>query len=450
MMAYRLVIKKDKDIEKYLYSIGIHFKRYPLWPVFKILYIPSLSPKEKETISRIDGVSLELEEETTHFGQEEPFGDQSEVPIVLAHPLGVEIGLLDAGVAEKYESRAYVRQDKISQNPSHGTFIASQFWTANKLHLAPGAYVRSCVVLEDNSKDAYTLIKNIVASIEENSDVKIWNLSLSVSKNIEKNCFSIFAQVLDYLQQKYAIIIFKTAANDFDFQKVFKPLAQGADTQEGIVVSSINHFDNKRSLFARMGPGPMDTYRPDCVYYGGEAYQIEDKLYMDGVKGWASTGGYRKACGTSFANPVIAKWAAELWSLYPFFSPYHVKAHLLHSCYAERHCMDIGYGVPMPLLQYLQQISYIITDEETLLEGKTKKYALNPEKTYQITYASKQILHFGCKDYIGSYLKMTPIDAAYQAHGSFRYQGSSIEITACRGPVHYVLLIQDVDNMGDH
>lgn len=445
-MTYKLECLNPRKIEKVetlLRNRSIDFFRYPLFEFFPFWYLQNIDVEDKENLEKIAYLRLEASPQSTHFQNHEALGDDRFFPQVLAHPFGIKIALLDAGVKAFPEARAFLKQREPSQNPAHGTFIASRIWQRDPLHLAPGAMIESFVVLEDQSADEYFLVKNIFRVIEDHPEIKIWNLSLSVSEAIRPDRVSYFAQVLDYLQQKHSIIIFKTAANDFDFKQKSSPLVAGADSQEAIIVTSINRFNQQRSLFARMGPGPYSTARPDCAYYGGDAYYEDEELVVKPIQAWASTGGYRKASGTSFANPMIAKWAAEFWALHPQMNAWDIKAHLLHSCYAEKHDYEIGYGKPLSILAYLGKQKSLQTDKQVLAKNETKRYPLKPDKKYQITYASKQKLRFGQTDYIASYLKING-QSFYEAHRSFRYQADCLEIEAQNGAIAYSLIIEEL------
>ena len=125
------------------------------------------------------------------------------------------------------------------------------------------------------------LVENIREAISKNDEIKIWNLSLGTNNEADFYEYSDFAKSLDEIQERYSVLICKSAGNCTNF-RVNKPksrISKSADTVRGLVVGSISKDKistdlvekNHPSPFSRIGPGPSHLIKPDVVHIGGNA-----------------------------------------------------------------------------------------------------------------------------------------------------------------------------------
>lgn len=249
------------------------------------------------------------------------------------------VGLLDSGVSLNNMTKDWVTRGKGCQysdnqlDTKHGTYIATLLIHGDSLSGTNDSSFKGCnivdvPVLPKYDIDGPTLANNIKIAVEENKDVKIWNLSISLAREINTNEFSEFAMALDDIQKKQDVVICKSAGNDPDFyskQEVGK-LNVGAESIRSVTVGSLNRNSDKYdyckknfpALYSRKGPGPASIVKPDLTHFGGDLFaknknpsslgdfqEISDTGSEDGVS-------LVHKVGTSFSTPKIAKNLAEL------------------------------------------------------------------------------------------------------------------------------------------
>ena len=123
------------------------------------------------------------------------------------------------------------------------------------------------------------MIANIKDAIRLYHDkVKIWNLSISITREVVDTKFSDFAIALDAIQDEYNVLICKSAGNckNFTVNRPKGRIHEGADSVRSLVVGSIAHekgrYDyaevNDPSPFSRVGPGPEYIIKPEISHYG--------------------------------------------------------------------------------------------------------------------------------------------------------------------------------------
>lgn len=249
------------------------------------------------------------------------------------------VGLLDSGVSLNSMTEHWVNRGKGCQysdnqlNTKHGTYIATLLIHGDSLSGTNDSSIKGCNIVDvpvvpKFAIDGPTLANNIKIAVEENKDVKIWNLSISLAREISTTEFSKFAMALDDIQKQFDVIICKSAGNDPDFcskQEVGK-LSVGAESIRSVTVGSLNRNSDKYKFckknfpapYSRKGPGPAFTIKPDLTHFGGDLFakkknpllstdfqEISDTGSEDGVT-------LVHKVGTSFSTPKIAKNLAEL------------------------------------------------------------------------------------------------------------------------------------------
>jgi len=308
------------------------------------------------------------------------------------------LGILDNGIASIPHLTPWIDEERWTVypqthiSPTHGTFVAgvalygdvceNEKWVGHK-----GIKLFDATVFPKVSEDGLTedeLIANIQEAIASNHEkVKVWNLSISISRPVSDEKFSDFAIALDALQEKYNVLICKSAGNcrNFEHGQPKGRIHEGADSVRSLVVGSVAHkkdvydrseIDNP-SPFSRLGPGPEYIIKPEISHYGGNAGLNEQgKLVATGVKSFSANGELSYNVGTSFSTPRIASLATALYQeLDEDFDPLLLKALIVHSASyskklvipeAER-TKQLGFGVP----KNISEIIYNDAHEATLI-----------------------------------------------------------------------------------
>lgn len=267
------------------------------------------------------------------------------------------VGLLDSGISETSHLAPWIEERRITYhpeeyiNPAHGTFVAGVLLYGDQLEGqvltgANGCKLVDAVVFPDLSKGSIfedDLITNIEDAISRHSDIKIWNLSLGTSTPCDLNQFSDFAVTLDQLQEKYNVLICKSAGNceNFKFGAPRSRISKSAETVRSLVVGALAHTKGEHDLsevmhpspFTRFGPGPAYLIKPDVVHLGGNAgLDSRNNPVYNGVKSFGVDGGLATNVGTSFATPRVTALVAELSNqINEEFNPLLLKALVIHS-----------------------------------------------------------------------------------------------------------------------
>lgn len=162
--------------------------------------------------------------------------------------------------------------------------------------------VRHFGVCKHRAFSLFTVIKLIKEIIENNRDIKVWNLSLGSMLEINSNFISPLADFLDKIQYENDIIFVISGTNKPENSKITK-IGSPADSINSIVVNSVN-FNGTPASYSRQGPVLSFFNKPDISYYGGEADGKKIKAF--------SPYGIKEIMGTSFAAPWIARKVAYL------------------------------------------------------------------------------------------------------------------------------------------
>lgn len=148
---------------------------------------------------------------------------------------------------------------------------------------------------------SFTVLRAIEEIIASNRDIKVWNLSLGSSMEINTNFISPEAAFLDKLQYENDVI-FVVAGTNKPKNSNIKRIGAPADSINSLVVNSVG-FDNKPAKYSREGLVLSFFNKPDVSYYGGDDSK--------GIR-TCSPLGECSAIGTSFAAPWIARKLAYL------------------------------------------------------------------------------------------------------------------------------------------
>jgi len=316
------------------------------------------------------------------------------------------IGVLDGGIEPIDNLKPWLHPEKFNPydsqdiNTSHGTFIAGIIvygdLLENRILTGTGRFkvLDACVIpdLTRISINEYELIENIENAIKKYSNiVKIWTMSISITKEVSDNAFSDFAMALDRIQDQYNIIIFKSAGNTQNYNirnDIDRRIHHGADSVRSITVGSAAHVANENSIsslynvspFSRVGRGPASIIKPEIVHFGGNIETVEGKNIAQGVTSFSVSGSLATAIGTSHSTPRASTIGAELLGRLDFdFDRTLIKSLILHSSkYLSISDLDgldvtkyIGYGIPQVIenVLYNDPFSSTLILRDTIING---------------------------------------------------------------------------------
>lgn len=309
----------------------------------------------------------------------------TEYPIVGVMDTGIEKNEYLEGWLEAEKNTSFADEDLLKK---HGTFVAGIVTYGDEFENKDYTGVKGCKVFdssifsEKEEIDQDTLIDNIKKSLNRYGDrIKIWNLSIGTRVEAEADKFSDFGIALDSLQDKYDVIICKSAGNCTNFINGAPKsrISKSADSVRSIVVGSIAQEQadgdlamiNYPSPFTRIGRGPSYIIKPDLVHYGGNARVNDDgSVGITGVKSFSQNGEIVEDAGTSFSTPRVSTILAGIQNeLKDGFDPLLIKGLAIHSAtypenvelpFSER-INQMGFGVPKKVNDILYNTSNEIT-----------------------------------------------------------------------------------------
>ena len=265
----------------------------------KAPYLIAMSVKDISTLTPEEFISKDfITERTIRLPKGEPI-----------------IGVIDTGFDESVYFSPWVDfKDMLSpeiphtvNDTLHGTYVSSIIVDGPSLNpeLDDGCghfKVRHFGVGTANGFSAYTLLNCIEEIVANNTEIKVWNLSLGSMFEIEKNFISPVAYLLDKLQYKYDIIFVVAGTNkNKELNQTF--IGSPADSINSLVVNSVD-FSKAPASYSRRGPVLSFYKKPDVSYYGGD--KDKELTVYNGLKGDV------KNTGTSFAAPWISRKLAYL------------------------------------------------------------------------------------------------------------------------------------------
>lgn len=190
--------------------------------------------------------------------------------------------------------------EKSSLDYNHGTAVSSIIVDGPRLNpwLDDGCgrfRARHFGVAVGKSFSSNIIIKNIKKIIANNRDIKVWNISLGSSYEINDNFISVEAATLDRIQFEEDVIFVVAGTNKSseDIVKIGAP----ADSINSVVVNAVTK-EGLSTSYTRKGPVLSFFAKPDVSYYGGSKGDYIQVCEPNGVHGVA---------GTSYASPWIAR-----------------------------------------------------------------------------------------------------------------------------------------------
>lgn len=312
------------------------------------------------------------------------------------------VGVMDSGISEnKYLSNwllddkntSFLESDLIKE---HGTFVAGIITYGDQLSGENFTGVNGCKVFDStifselSAISQTDLVRNIETTLKRYGDkIKIWNLSIGTREEADLDNFSELGIALDFLQDKYDVIICKSAGNCDNFVKGAPKsrISKSADSVRAIVVGSIAQKQEEKDLveenypspFTRVGRGPNYIIKPDLVHYGGNAYIDNTGNGVGrGVHSFNAKGEIIENAGTSFSTPRVSTILAGIQNkLDGEFDPLLIKGLAIHSgkypsnikLPMSEKVRQLGFGVPTNINDALynspNEITLIMRDQIT-------------------------------------------------------------------------------------
>lgn len=395
-------------VEKLLNDNGIINKRDSFGDGEKVIEVSEVTPDKLEFIKKLPIKQIEPNEKIQlPFLAIELESDQREKVLYDPNIQYPVVGLLDSGVeinsyTEGWVTRGnggFYRENEL--NKSHGTYIASLLIHGDMMNNVSDFSIAGCQVIEVPiipacyEIDTKILIRNIESAIKRNPEVKLWNLSVSITSEINDTSFSRFAKELDRIQEENEVLIFKSAGNDRSFYSGGQPgrLHEGADSVRAVTVGSINRNDDQFGItkkgypspYSRIGKGPSFIIKPELVHYGGDVFALNNspsaETHFECVDalGVSVNEERIKQPGTSFSTPKVAKNAAEIKTMLNTSDLLLTKALLVHSANhqplidlsEEEITQRMGFGLPKKADQIISEENHhAIT---LMMNGKLEK-----------------------------------------------------------------------------
>lgn len=284
------------------------------------------------------------------------------------------VGVIDASfdTSSYFSKWVEYEQENDSSDKRHGTAVSSLIVDGPSLNpdLEDGCgrfKVRHFSVMSEgdmvNQFDLYHQIESIVAN---NSEIKVWNLSLGTVQEIQKNAISPMAALLDRLQANKDVIFVISGTNNDDPDKNRPYIGTPADSINSIVVNAVTK-DGRIPEYARRGPVLSFYLCPDLCAIGGSP-----KDSITACSGSTLTSVY----GTSYAACWVTRKLAYL-IYYLNCTREEAKAILIDAAYGWTHSLnpdwDVrGCGI---LPHHIDSIITTPNDEvKILIKGCCEKY----------------------------------------------------------------------------
>ncbi len=317
-------------------------------------------------ISKIDPI---IQEKTISYGM-------MEIPNPYNEPtIGVIDTLFDERVyfSKWVDNHTLIPKDIIDfDDYEHGTMVSSIIVDGPSLNpeLDDGCgrfKVRHFGVTKSTEMSSFSILRQIKEIVSTNKDIKVWNLSLGSSLEVNSNFISPEAAILDKIQYDNNVIFVIAGTNKSKKHLNVEKIGAPADSINSLVVNSVN-IDGKSASYSRRGIVLSFFNKPDVSYFGGDS---DKKMKVCG-----STGPYM-VTGTSFAAPWISRKMSYLIDVLGL-SRECAKALIIDSASKWSDGSDndspslLGYGI---VPQKINDIIYSQNNEiKFLIDGVSEKY----------------------------------------------------------------------------
>ncbi len=162
--------------------------------------------------------------------------------------------------------------------------------------------VRHFGVAKGTRSSAFGFMRSVRDIVEQNRDIKVWNISQGSMLEIERNSVSPEGAILDELQARFDDIVFVVSGTNQTPDRQQVRIGAPADSINSLVVNATS-FSGKTASYSRRGPVLDFFKKPDVCAVGGDA---DRPMHL-----CVGTGETFRS-GTSFAAPWIARKMAYL------------------------------------------------------------------------------------------------------------------------------------------
>lgn len=209
----------------------------------------------------------------------------------------------------EFEKRVSDEIELKSEDYWHGTAVSSIIVDGPAINPALedgcGRFkVRHFGVAKSGRYSSFTIMRSIESIVSSNRDIKVWNLSLGSSKEVNLNSVSTEAATLDRIQHENNVIFIIAGTNRKNTDKKVMMIGSPADSINSIVVNSVTNHGTP-ATYARRGPVLSFFNKPDISSFGGDAANREYIRVCTGL-------GEEFCTGTSFSAPWVTRKVAYL------------------------------------------------------------------------------------------------------------------------------------------
>ena len=195
---------------------------------------------------------------------------------------------------------------------THGTKVSSLIVDGpslmSKLDDGCGRFrVRHFGVATGRRSDSFAFMRRVQSIVEQNRDIKVWNISQGSVREIARNFVSPEGAILDELQSRFDDIVFVVAGTN-QTEEMQQRIGAPADSINSLVVNATS-FSGDTASYSRSGPVLEFFKKPDVCAVGGDT---DKRMYAYEGRGgsWVQ--------GTSFAAPWITRKMAYLMQIMGF------------------------------------------------------------------------------------------------------------------------------------
>lgn len=313
------------------------------------------------------------------IAQDEPLpftGDAEKADFEIRNPTESDpvVGVIDTGFSDDLYLSNWVKVVNLlpeglseldEKDKEHGTAVSSLIVDGPRFNpeLEDGCGVfriRHFVVANHEGNSTFSIMDYIKRIVNENPEIKVWNISLGSIYEVNHNSVSLEASLLDQIQFDRTDLIFVVAGTNDSNNQRNKRVGAPADSVNSLVVNAVD-LNGEIPKYARKGPILSFYRKPDVSYFGGDESHGINVLYPGNL--------IRKSSGTSLAAPLITRKIAFL--IYKMdLNREEAKALLIHAATGWQSLYQrdyLGYGiVPKHINDVLStpkdETRFVITD----------------------------------------------------------------------------------------
>lgn len=308
--GYITLFSIDKSIEEIMNELNIPNTDYSLFDSDTI-YTGNNSVFSKIKADADYLISMAMTDiakyDIDDFNRIDPFFDFTNFPKPKNEPtIGVIDTLFSNNVyfSDWVEYKDMVSNDieKTAESYRHGTEVDSIIvdgghsnpeWDDNCGYFK----VRHFGVAINGNNSSYNIISKIKTIVAENTDIRVWNISLGSIYETQLYTISPEAAALDELQNKYNVVFIVAGTNNSSNNPSAIRIGAPADSINSLVVNAVDRFGNIPA-YARKGKVLSFFIKPDVCAFGGD---------KNGYINVCNSTGPGKVSGTSYAAPWIAR-----------------------------------------------------------------------------------------------------------------------------------------------